>query len=262
MRPLVHPEKGYRVIIARHQNKSSEIITLAKNAGLELDFMPCIAIQSIPPASQRLQPMLLNTLIEWILFSSASAVLEFKKACESIRIVVPARMKTAVLAEKTAEAAEKAGFSPDFNAQARNADEFGRRFLVQYPEAKGVLHPCSELADGEFQTLFAQAGVHFERLNLYKPVPVDLTASIRKCDQLQPGTIVFYSPSAVFSFFDQVSSLGYKLPSEVSFVSIGERTAAAIKSKTDQRIYSASSPTTEAVFKAICESNHQISLHI
>ncbi len=114
---------------------------------------------------------------------------------------------------------------------------------------KEVTFFCGDIRRDELPQKLHDAGVALEEVMVYHTVP--LPHPIEK----EYDGILFYSPSAVHSFF----SANNQLPESTGFFAIGQTTAAALNTYTTNRIYVADSPSKEGLVQDMMDffSNEQ-----
>lgn len=140
--------------------------------------------------------------------------------------------------ESTADAIEPFGilarFPDDYNAKT-----LSRMMLLDGVHTR-IMHFCGSIRRHELGEAMQEAGISVKEVIVYdkltsdwdgttlKPFHVDVTAPpIKQLEELHPHGVVFYSPSAVHSFFDQGLDAGFK----GAWFAIGQTTADALRQR-------------------------------
>ena len=101
---------------------------------------------------------------------------------------------------------------------------------------------CGDIRRDELPEKLKAAGILLDEVMVYRTIPLQHTLT------KQYDGVLFYSPSAVHSFFEANS-----LQSEVVLFAIGQTTAAALNTYTTNRIYVADSPSKEGLVEDMME---------
>jgi uroporphyrinogen-III synthase len=97
---------------------------------------------------------------------------------------------------------------------------------------------CGDIRRDELPNKLQDAGIALEEVMVYHTIPLP-----QQLDKTYDG-ILFFSPSAVHSFFEK-----NVLPEQTTLFAIGQTTAAALNTYTQNRIYVADSPSKEGLVR-------------
>lgn len=128
---------------------------------------------------------------DWIIYTSPAAVTHFNALKTK-----PESAFIAAVGPSTGKTLESLGLKVNFVPSEYNSKCFAEEFLNHLSEPVEVLFPCSQLADNLLENSFANSIISLTRIDLYKPVEIDIKA-VPGCDG-----IVFFSSSAVEAFYN------------------------------------------------------------
>lgn len=122
-------------------------------------------------------------------------------------------------------------------ATANSASELAEEIIRNGETA--VTFFCGDIRRDELPGKLQDAGVALNEVMVYRTIALHHTL------ERQYNGILFYSPSAVHSFFESNTSL----PESTELFAIGQTTAAALNTYTNNRIYVADSPSKEQLVR-------------
>lgn len=130
-----------------------------------------------------------------------------------------------VLGEREEFLAKKCRFNVLFKSKMPNANSLAETILEKLKKNKKIIYPASELYNKEFEKKLKDNGFEVEVLKIYKPVKRKIKEKslsiIKKCTD-----IVFFSPSQVQNFFEQIH---FSLLKNKRFWAIGKTTFFKLK---------------------------------
>lgn len=211
------------------------IIEMAAQAGFSVHCKNLISVNEVEWTPDR---TILDNF-DALAFTSEKAVRIFCERPE-VRDFLQSK-KIFALSGKTTKALEELGFAPQLRAD--NA-AFLAEQIIANKAAKSVLHICGRMRLDYLDTLLMKAGINYQACEVYE--------TILKTDFQLPedyDVILFYSPSAVKSFFTS-----HRLNAENPAVCIGPSTAEALKFMAPEaKILIPEHPSQEAMIKLLIE---------
>ena len=247
---------GKRVVITRAARQSVELVeNLAKLGALPI-LLPLVAFSApedyapLDAALDRLEQF------DWIIFTSENAVRAVVKRAGvrgNLRNVAGRRSRAAAVGPTTANAAERAGFFVDYQAQTHSgaalANELGEKLRGQ-----SVFLPRSDRANPDLPQLLRNYGAEVIEVVAYRTVtPVNLDeVKIAAIVNGEVEAILFFSPTAVEHF---VGILGNEklreLQKRLAITAVGPITANALHQSGVDSLLVAEDTTAGAVIAAL-----------
>lgn len=154
---------------------------------------------------------------DWVFFGSRRGVRYFLDAVptDSLKGV-----HFGCVGEKTAEALRQRGIETAFVPSRYSSTYWPKEFVEQFPDARGILFPTSDLSTFQPPGAFKENGIYFQKLVVYRTVCVDVGLP----EMLFQG-VVFASPSCFNCF---VEKWGLDVLRGKVLVAIGDVTGKAI----------------------------------
>ncbi|HEV7512817.1 MAG TPA: uroporphyrinogen-III synthase [Candidatus Acidoferrum sp.] len=247
---------GKRVVITRAARQSVELVeNLAKLGALPI-LLPLVAFSApedyapLDAALDRLEQF------DWIIFTSENAVRAVVKRAGvrgNLRNVAGRRSRAAAVGPTTANAAERAGFFVDYQAQTHSgaalANELGEKLRGQ-----SVFLPRSDRANPDLPQLLRNYGAEVIEVVAYRTVtPVNLDeVKIAAIVNGEVEAILFFSPTAVEHF---VGILGNEklreLQKRLAITAVGPITANALHQSGVDSLLVAEDTTAGAVIAVL-----------
>lgn len=216
------------------------LIENAKHSGIEITEQEFISIKPIRNKETferiiQLAESGINTIA--LTSSNAVDVLESYHRVGDTSYVI--EWKIFCLSGKTKESVEAALFSKKtIIGEARNARELAKEIISQ--GVKEIIFFCGNKRRIELPTMLKDAGVTVHEIVVYETIetPVTVTDDV--------GGILFFSPSAVQSFFSV-----NQLRKNIVCFAIGQTTADSIADFTDNRIIISETPSQEKLLALV-----------
>jgi uroporphyrinogen III methyltransferase/synthase len=247
---------GKRVVITRAARQSVELVENLAKLGAMPILLPLVAFSApedyapLDAALDRLEQF------DWIIFTSENAVRAVVKRAGvrgNLRNVAGRRSRAAAVGPTTANAAERAGFFVDYQAQTHSgaalANELGEKLRGQ-----SVFLPRSDRANPDLPQLLRNYGAEVIEVVAYRTVtPVNLDeVKIAAIVNGEVEAILFFSPTAVEHF---VGILGNEklreLQKRLAITAVGPITANALHQSGVDSLLVAEDTTAGAVIAVL-----------
>jgi len=233
--PDPKPLSGRRIVVTRPREQAAGWRAQLEALGAAVIELPLIQVTK--DFDQQTLDEVLAELgqYEWLVFTSANGARfffeEFHRAFDDLRSIGLVRI--AVVGEATADVVRGQHLRVDLQPKKANAEELAKLMAERESlDSAKVLVVTGNLNRETLVDKLTEARAIVDRLPLYKTGGTDLAADPVAGDFRQHGAdaILFASPSAVQSFFDQAAALklGAKARRPLSG-SIGATTTAAMK---------------------------------
>jgi uroporphyrinogen-III synthase len=212
-----------RILVSqpKPQTEKSPYFELAEKNNVKIDFRPFIQVESVPTKEFRTQKV--NLLDHTaVIFTSRTAIDNYFRVAEEMRITVPDTMKYFCISEATAYYLQKyivyrkrkifhsTGKFPDLvEVIKKHKDE---KYLV----------PLSDIHKQEIPNLLDKNKIDYTKAILYRTVSSDLS-DIKDIDY---DILVFFSPSGITSLLQNFPNWDQK---DTKIASFGPSTAKAVK---------------------------------
>ncbi len=209
----------------------------ATEQNIQLDIIPLIDTEPVQDIDTQQE-------VEQIALQYATIVFTSMNAVESVITMLDQQVpewNIYCMGNTTQELIRNYFGEHSISGTGNNASELAETILSDNDELDEVFFFCGDQRRDELPAKLKEAGISVEEITVYKTIPL-----YQKIDTTYDG-IVFFSPSAVESFFTK-----NKVTSSTVFFAIGTTTEAAIKKYTNNSIITAHSPgKEELVRKAI-----------
>ncbi|GAB6065440.1 uroporphyrinogen-III synthase [Aquifex pyrophilus] len=226
-----------RVILTREEEDLKKDKEIFINEGFEVVELPLI--RTVP-----LEFKLPLEDYDYIVFQSKRAVkyfLDREKIREGAKIVS--------VGGTTSEELRRYGYEPDYVPEEENVRGLIRLFRIL---RKGkVLIPRSSIGRKELINFLLEENFDVFPVDVYTVEPVLYDERTLK-EKLKGDYILFYSPSAVESFFANLQKAGIKRDKlKLNYVAIGKTTKKALEKEGITNILVSPKPSTEEVVKLL-----------
>jgi uroporphyrinogen-III synthase len=225
---------GCEIILTREYNECIEIINKFSEMGCCYLLVPVIKI--VGPKSWKRCDRAIENLSDYdaIVFTSKNGVVKFIKRLERRGLAEVLKGKRIyAVGKKTSSLVEQAGYKSQPLPDAYNAADLSALMIKDKNKINRVLIIKGDLASNELAERLQSEGIKTEEIIVYRNKKVII--SERKKEQLKNRLmksdririVVFFSPSAVKNFFDQlgwVAKLG-----NIYYAVIGKTTEMALK---------------------------------
>ncbi|SDZ04953.1 uroporphyrinogen-III synthase/uroporphyrinogen III methyltransferase / synthase [Evansella caseinilytica] len=182
---------------------------LEAHGGIVIEH-PLIAIDMPADFSPVRQALHLLEHYQWLIFTSVNSIRFFFQLLkdEGVDLTLLENMKFAAVGGQTAAALEKKGYRAAVVPKAFAAEHLADELVNVIKSGERVLFPRSSLARNVVVAGLERVGIEVDAPVIYETV-YDVSGAERLNRLLKAGTldvILFTSPSAVHSFFQQVSA--------------------------------------------------------
>jgi uroporphyrinogen-III synthase len=219
------------VVVTRPVEQSRSLVELIREFGGRPIVAPVIEIRfEVEQLSQHLRH---PERFDFVMVTSANAVRALAKAAEVAGCAPEAVPEMYAIGRKTKGVAERLGFRAHVFEHVKNAQDLGTHVMEQLrgQGQRVVLFPHGRLADTSWTTTLTACGHQVEACVCYDTQSVKLSPNV--LEQLTGGEgsviVLFFSPSAVTSFVDQLGQTIQQDPSRWIVGCIGETTDAACR---------------------------------
>ncbi|MEN9297964.1 MAG: hypothetical protein RLZZ429_277 [Bacteroidota bacterium] len=213
------------------------LIQEATEQNIQLDIIPLIDTEPVQDIDTQQE-------VEQIALQYATVVFTSMNAVESVITMLDQQVpewNIYCMGNTTQELIRNYFGEESISGTGNNASELAATILSDNDELDEVFFFCGDQRRDELPAKLREAGISVEEIIVYKTIPLH-----QKIGTTYDG-IVFFSPSAVESFFNN-----NKTTTSTVFFAIGSTTEAAIKKYTNNSIITAHSPgKEELVRKAI-----------
>ena len=229
------PLAGRRIVVTRPREQAADWRAKLEAHGAEVIELPLIQVTKHYDKNTLVEVFAELTQYEWIIFTSANGARfffeEFHKAFDDIRALGLVRI--AVVGEATAEVIRGKHLRVDVMPAKANAEELAKMLLERESiDSAKILVVTGNLNRDTLVDALHDARAIVDRLPIYKTEETDLAANPVAGSFRERGAdaILFASPSAAQSFFDQAAALKLSAKAKRPLAgSIGATTTAAMK---------------------------------
>jgi uroporphyrinogen-III synthase len=229
------PLAGRRIVITRAREQAAEWRAKLEAQGAAVIELPLIQVKKDVNLETLAEVLTDFGSYEWVVFTSANGVKfffeEFIRVHEDIRALGLVRI--AVVGEATAVAIRDLRLRVDLQPKKASAEELAREMIGRESmDSAKVLVVTGNLNRDVLVDALNEARTIVDRLVVYKNEETDLAQDPVAGDFRQNGAdaILFASPSAVQSFFDQATALKLAPKAKRPLAgSIGPTTTATMK---------------------------------
>jgi len=229
------PLAGRRIVITRPREQAAEWRTQLGALGAEVIELPLIQVTKHYDKQTLVEIFAELTQYEWLVFTSANGARfffeEFLKGFDDIRALGLVRI--AVVGEATADVIRGLHLRVELQPKKANAEELAAAMLERESiDSAKILVVTGNLNRDTLVTKLHEARAIVDTLPIYKTEETDLATDPVAGDFRAKGAdaILFASPSAAQSFFDQAAALKLSAKARRPLAgSIGATTTAAMK---------------------------------
>ena len=226
---------GRRIVITRPRGQAADWRAKLEALGASMLELPLIQVTKHYDKNTLVEVFTELAQYEWIVFTSANGVRfffeEFFKAYDDIRSL--GLVQIAVVGEATAEAVREHHLRVELQPKKANAEELAQMLMERESlDSAKILVITGNLNRDTLVEKLHDARAIVDRLPIYKTEETNLTGDPVAGDFRQHGAdaILFASPSAAQSFFDQAAALKLSAKARKPIAgSIGATTTAAMK---------------------------------
>jgi uroporphyrinogen-III synthase len=219
------------VVVTRPVEQSRSLLELIREFGGCPILAPVIEIRF--EVEQLAQHLRYPERFDAVLVTSANAVRALAKAAEIAGCAPDTVPEVYAIGRKTKGVAERLGFRAHVFDEVKNAQDLGAKVMEHFRMLgqRVILFPHGRLADTSWTANLTACGHQVEACVCYDTQPVKLSPDV--VEQLtcegESVIVLFFSPSAVTSFVDQLGGTMQQEPSRWIVGCIGETTAAACR---------------------------------
>lgn len=250
---------GRRVVLTRPVAQSAEWRTKLEDLGAEVIELPLIQVTKHYDKSTLVEIFAELGQYEWIVFTSANGARfffeEFHKGFDDIRAM--GLLRIAVVGEATAEVIRSKHLRIDLQPKKSNAEELAQLMIERESiDSAKILVVTGNLNRDTLVDKLHDAHAIVDRLPIYKTEETNLAADPVSGDFREKGAdaILFASPSAAQSFFDQAAALKLSAKARRPLSgSIGATTTAAMKQLGLPVDFEAAQPSLDALIAALVQ---------
>lgn len=255
--PSMLPLTGRRIVITRPRGQAADWRAQLEALGASVLEMPLIQVTKDYDKAVLVEVFAELAQYEWIVFTSANGARfffeEFKRAFDDIRALGLAQI--AVVGEATADVIRELHLRVEVQPKKANAEELAKLLLERESlDSAKVLVVTGNLNRDTLVDKLNEARAIVDRLPLYKTEETDLANDPVAGDFRQHGAdaILFASPSAAQSFFDQAAALKLNAKAKKPLAgSIGTTTTTAMKQLGLPVDFEATEATLESLVEAL-----------
>ncbi|MBI2510724.1 MAG: uroporphyrinogen-III synthase [Opitutae bacterium] len=257
------PLAGRRIVVTRPREQAAEWRAQLEAKGAEVIELPLIQVTKHYDKSTLVEIFAELGQYEWIVFTSANGARfffeEFHKGFDDIRAM--GLLRIAVVGEATAEVIRSKHLRIDLQPKKANADELAQLMLERESiDSAKILVVTGNLNRDTLVDKLHDAHAIVDRLPIYKTEETSLAADPVAGDFRDKGAdaILFASPSAAQSFFDQAAALKLSAKAKRPLSgSIGATTTAAMKQLGLPVDFEAANATLDSLVDALTKKlNH------
>jgi uroporphyrinogen-III synthase len=226
-------------------SEKSPYMELANKYNLKIDFRPFIRVEGVSSKDFRQQriDILQHTAI---IFTSRTAIDNFFRICEEVRVTVPEAMKYFCITESIAHYLQKyivyrkrkIFFGPGTFAQLMD--------VILKHKTENFLVPLSDVHKTEIPKTLDKAKIKYTKGVFYRTV----SSNLSDLKELDYDMLVFYSPSGIKSLFDNFPNFNQE---NISIAAFGDNTAKAVKEQGLRLDVKAPTETCTSMTQAIDE---------
>lgn len=259
----VLPLTGRRIVITRPRGQTADWRAQLEALGASVLEMPLIKVTKDYDKNTLVEVFAELAQYEWIIFTSANGVRfffeEFFRAYDDIRSL--GLVQIAVVGEATAEVVREHHLRVELQPKKSNAEELAQMLMERESlDSAKVLVVTGNLNRDALVDKLGDARAIVDRLPIYKTEETNLTNDPVAGDFRQNGAdaILFASPSAAQSFFDQAAALKLNTKAKKPLAgSIGATTTAGMKQLGLPVDFEAAEATLDSLVEALTKKlNH------
>ncbi len=248
---------GRRIVLTRPDGQSGDWRRAVEALGAEVVELPLIRVTKHYDRHTLVEVFSEIAQYEWLVFTSANGVRlffeEFAKGFDDIRSLGLVRI--AVVGEATAEAVRALHLRVELQPTKANAEELAKLLIERESlDSAKILVITGNRNRETLVDMLHEARAIVDRLPIYRTEEADLAGDPVAGEFRRRGAdaILFASPSAAQSFFDQAAALQLGSEARRPLVgSIGPTTTAALKQLGLPVDFAAAEPTIESLLSAL-----------
>lgn len=226
------------------ENDKSPYLELAEKTNIKIDFRPFIKVEGIP--SKEFRQERIDILAHAaIIFTSRTAIDNFFRIAEEIRIMIPDSMKYFCISESIAHYLQK------YIVYRKRKIFYGNNVFKDLVEqvickhsSENFLVPLSDMHKPEIPRILEKNKIKFTKAILYRTVSSDLS----DLKDVNYDILVFYSPSGIKSLFENFPDFEQN---NTKIACFGPHTAKAVKKAGLRLDISAPSPASPSMTMAL-----------
>lgn len=226
------------------ENDKSPYLELAEKTNIKIDFRPFIKVEGIP--SKEFRQERIDILAHAaIIFTSRTAIDNFFRIAEEIRIMIPDSMKYFCISESIAHYLQK------YIVYRKRKIFYGNNVFKDLVEqvickhsTENFLVPLSDMHKPEIPRILEKNKIKFTKAILYRTVSSDLS----DLKDVNYDILVFYSPSGIKSLFENFPDFEQN---NTKIACFGPHTAKAVKKAGLRLDISAPSPASPSMTMAL-----------
>ena len=203
------------------ETEKSPYFDIAEKYGVTIDFRPFIKVEGVPAKEFRTQRV---NILDYtaVIFTSRTAIDNFFRLCEEMRVQIPETMKYFCVTEAIAVYLQK------YTVYRKRKIFFtaGKIQDLMIPIAKqnkeSYLLPVSDVHNDDLIKLLEEKKIHYKLAIMYRTVSNDFTPE----ENFDYDMLVFFSPSGISSLLKNFPDFDQK---NVKIGCFGTSTAQAVK---------------------------------
>ena len=203
------------------KNDKSPYAELADKNGLKIDFRPFIQVEGVPVKEFRKEriDILAHT---GVVFTSRTAVDNYFRIAEELRVTIPDSMKYFCISEATAFYLQKYIVYRKRKIFYGNGTFTDLMEVIKKHKDENFLVPLSDKHKEEIPKKLEQAKIKFTKAIMYRTV----SANLSNLSDVNYDMLVFYSPSGIKSLLENFPDFEQNRTKIATF---GPKTAKAVK---------------------------------
>ncbi|MCG8409708.1 MAG: uroporphyrinogen-III synthase [Bacteroidales bacterium] len=211
------------ILVSQPEPKSdkSPYTELADKKGLKIDFRPFIQVEGVPVKDFRQEriDILAHT---GVIFTSRTAVDNYFRISEELRLTIPDTMKYFCISEATAYYLQKYIVYRKRKIHYGNGTFADLMEVIKKHKEESFLVPLSDTHKEEIPKKLEQAKIKYTKAIMYRTVSADLS----DLSDVNYDMLVFYSPSGIKSLMENFPEFKQN---NTKIATFGPKTAKAVK---------------------------------
>ncbi|MBI4404801.1 MAG: uroporphyrinogen-III synthase [Deltaproteobacteria bacterium] len=222
-------KKSFRIVVTgNHDDLDSRFPKEINGRKCEWLSVPVLSFERLP-VSAGLIDRLIQKPADWILFTSQRSVQFWAELLMAHGVELPVETQVACIGSRTAEAAKRDGFDPEFYPNDPGTEGFLKHFekkIASQLAKPSIFIPMAEGGRPTIRERLAHLGCEVISVSLYRSVPrEDISTLITQGTVDLADAVLFTSPLSATAFLKH-----FRIPPEVRVVSIGRYTFGHLKS--------------------------------
>jgi len=228
----------FKVILTREEEDIERDRPLFEKEGFEVIPLPLIR-------TQELSWEIPEEPYDYIVFQSQKAVKFFFKKT----VKLSPDVKIVAVGGKTKKLLSELGFKEILTPEEESVSGLVKLFS-KLPKGN-VLIPRSAIGKIELIDFLKEQGFNVYPLNLYTTLPSEYPPFLFR-NKLKGDFILFYSPSAVRSFFANLQKSGISVKElPLSFIAVGKTTKGELEKYGVEKVHTPEKPSSESILKLL-----------